>query len=138
MLADENSISVKYVEHNDDGSLLVVIDNNGEDLPYTAVANDTQEYGRALYEAAMAGKYGPIRPFPESRRLMKLRNVNANKRNEELVNADRVIARLRDERDVGVLDSAGEALFKAYVLYRRDLQKLDIEDEHPRWPSKPD
>lgn len=35
------------------------------ELPFTANPNDITEYGPDLYYRALAGEYGPIKPYPQ-------------------------------------------------------------------------
>lgn len=50
-------------ESGDQINCMVTFDNIGENLPFTAYKYDVEPHGVALYNALVAGTYGPIAPY---------------------------------------------------------------------------
>lgn len=42
---------------------VIKFDHFNEELPFTASKNDTLEHGRQIYDALIAGKFGPIAEY---------------------------------------------------------------------------
>jgi hypothetical protein len=51
----------------DNSTIDVVITRGGEEMPFSARKDDTEELGRFIYHNCTAGKYGPIKPYRGSR-----------------------------------------------------------------------
>jgi hypothetical protein len=51
-------------KYNQDGSIELIIEHPIYGLiPFTASPNDTEEYGMAIYQDAIKGKYGTVEPY---------------------------------------------------------------------------
>lgn len=62
-------VSASHPRHTRDGGIDLLIKlNSGEELPFTARADDPEEHGRELYARALRGDFGQIaepEPLPE-------------------------------------------------------------------------
>lgn len=64
-----NIISVRSLQYaNAEGTainMFLKVDKIIQEVPFTAMPNDSASYGRELYDRAINGELGPIEPYVE-------------------------------------------------------------------------
>jgi len=100
-----------------------------EDLPFTAVPNDTEAHGREIFARASAGEFGAIDAYvPPS---------------DEQVAIDARIARNRllASSDWTQLPDVPQTLKDKWATYRQALRDITAQSGFPRsiiWPTQPE
>lgn len=99
-----------------------------EDLPFTAVPNDTEAHGREIFARASAGEFGAIDVYvpPSNERLA----VDARMIRNQLLNTS----------DWTQLPDVPQALKSAWATYRQALRDVTAQSGFPQnitWPTQP-
>lgn len=109
--------------------LLVTFETLGE-VPFTASANDSEDYGRSLFSRAMAGEFGAITDYPVEREAAKVRGF----RDSKLFELDSIVSNpIR-------WASFTEEQKQAWITYRQALLDVPQQAGFPwnvQWPTKP-
>lgn len=99
-----------------------------EDLPFTAVPNDTEAHGREIFARASAGEFGAIDVYvPPSDEQLASRTRGI--RNEMLLASDWT-----------QLPDVPQTLKDAWATYRQALRDVTAQSGFPRdiiWPTQP-
>jgi len=105
-----------------------------EAVPYTASPHDSEAHSRELFEKAMAGKFGKIRPYDGPSEDETLAEQVRSQRNMLLRELDSVVTHpLR-------WSELSEAQREAIATYRRNLLGVPQQEGFPRnvsWPERP-
>jgi predicted metal-binding protein len=102
-----------------------------EELPFTATPDDCEEYGRAIFSAAVAGAYGAVAEF--------VPYVPTQEEKAEAIRAERDA--LLAATDWTQLPDVPEATREAYAIYRQALRDIPEQSGFPdavEWPIKPE
>lgn len=99
-----------------------------EDLPFTAVPNDTEAHGREIFERASAGEFGAIDAYVPPSDEAVAREARATRN------------RLLASSDWTQLPDVPQAVKDAWASYRQALRDVTAQSGFPwtiTWPSKP-
>ena len=104
-------------------------------IPFTASPDDSEEFGRALYAALLAGEFGPIADYtpPPKPTTEQLAAAARKTLDGKLAELDGLTVPLRWE-------GYTEALKQAYRSYRIALLNVPAQPKFPEeidWPIKP-
>lgn len=103
-----------------------------EELPFSASPNDPEVHGRAIFAAAVEGKYGPIAEYTPPP-LEQLAELARAKRDHLLAESD--WTQLPDARAAMGVEKAAE-----WNVYRQSLRDVPSQSGFPTdilWPIKP-
>lgn len=107
----------------------VTLAETGEVIPFTASPDDTEEYGRVLYEQLNTTDLASVKPFTDEDRATQDAYLVRRKRNILLSNTD-----WTQTPDVP------EATRTAWSTYRQELRDISLQSGFPSsvtWPTTP-
>jgi hypothetical protein len=108
-----------------------IVTINGIEYPFTASPDDSEDYGRDMYEAIMSdksmeiGEYAPPEPIAV---------INAEKM-RLIAEATDIIAPLQDAVDLDIATVAETTLLAEWKKYRVLLSRAKLDEA---WPPKPE
>lgn len=112
-------------------TLDVLFNHLPEPVPFTAVADDSAEYGRELYVRALFGEFGEISELEPPLGIQP--DAIARKQlNDLMAQAERRIAPLRDAVDLGIATELESERLLAEQTYRVALMRVP---EGAGWPD---
>lgn len=118
-------------------TLIVEVNGDLEEWPYTASPEDTASHGREIFDLLHSGDLGPVLEYTEE----DFKNETLLERKEERSSlievADYTINLLFQEKEAGVSSEDDLVLWREWVAYRKKLRTLDIEDTQTEWPIAP-
>ncbi|MND20854.1 Caudovirales tail fiber assembly protein [compost metagenome] len=114
-------------------------DGNVGEIPFTATADDCEDYGRDIHARAIAGEFGPIAAcVPPSDEVLAAQAQAEKARRMSIATA--MIAPLQDAADMGIATPAEETNLLALKQYRVELNRIEQQPGYPStiaWPEKP-
>ena len=105
-------------------------------LPFCASEDDSMAYGATLYQEAIDGKWGEVKPYEPTEKAFS-DPANGTKTKAELMsNAEAVIAPLSRAVKYDIATDAEKAALEAWERYTVLLSRVDVDN--PVWPDAPD
>lgn len=105
-------------------------------LPFCASEDDSMTYGATLYQEAIDGKWGGVRPYePTEKSFSEPASAMATK-TELMTNAEAVIAPLSRAVKFDIATDAEKAALEVGKRYTVLLSRVDVDN--PVWPDTPD
>lgn len=90
------------------------------------------------YRDLDAGKFGAVSPYTEEMRINDLRVRHETQRIALTSEANEICQPLAEEKDLDIISDEDLVKYKAWVVYRQKLRKVDVTVENPEWPAKPE
>ncbi|WP_095143476.1 tail fiber assembly protein [Pseudomonas sp. Irchel s3b6] len=120
-------------------NVMVVEETLGE-LPFTAMPNDSTEYGPEIFMRAAAGEYGDVAAYepPSDAALLP---AARSQQKRLMQDAGLAAAPLQDAVDLGVATDEQVEQLTAWKFYRIELSEVPQQAGWPRaieWPVTPD
>jgi hypothetical protein len=114
------------------GAIMLDAVMDGEAVTFVAVPNDVTDYGPAIYDAALAGEFGPVAPYvpPTPAQISAQAAIDARFTRNNL---------LRESDWTQVLD-VPEATRILWLSYRQALRDISDQAGFPlniNWPVPP-
>ena len=110
------------------------------ELPFTAMLNDSTEYGPEIFERVVAGDFGEVAAYepPSDAALLPAARFQQKRLMQD---AGLAVAPLQDAVDLGVATDEQVEQLSAWKFYRIELSEVPQQAGWPRtieWPIKPD
>ena len=101
---------------------------NGDSFRFTASGQDSEAHGRALWDAAIAGEFGPIAPYEPPKPTAEGQQAVINAR---LLAVSGMIAPLEDARELDIATETELARLTELKRYRVELSRLPLSEDWP-------
>lgn len=105
-------------------------------LPFCASEDDSMAYGSTLYQEAIEGKWGEVRPYEPTEKTFSEPSSAMATKTELMTNAEAVIAPLSRAVKYDIATDAEKAALEAWERYTVLLSRVDVDN--PVWPDAPD
>lgn len=103
-------------------------------IPFTAIADDVEQLGRELFQAALDGEFGEIADYVE---LEIPEEISISKIKSE---RDRLLSESDWTDTLSAKQRLGSKLYDEWQLYRQNLRDITKQPDYPKnvhWPKKP-
>lgn len=132
--------SARYLKNGWIDARLVVNDNGTviEDWPYTATPDDLSQFCRDTFDLLKSERLGPVSKYTDEDATRDATLERNERKSALMLEADRIIRPLSDERDAEIISDNDLKRWKVWVKYRKALRELDISNLEIDWPQKPE
>lgn len=115
----------------------VIVTPTGERINTNLRADDPDSFGKALFESAYRGDFGPVAEYSQSDRFKDNIRKNAIVQQSLIDSASAICKIFSEEKDLGIISDIDLAKYKEWVKYRKALREVDITLSDTKWPDKP-
>ncbi|EMQ9923697.1 tail fiber assembly protein [Enterobacter hormaechei] len=105
-------------------------------LPFCASEDDSMAYGAMLYQEAIGGKWGEVKPYEPTEKAYSEPVSGVTTKSRLMTNAEAVIAPLSRAVKYDIATDEEKAALEAWERYTVLLSRVDVDN--PVWPDEPD
>ncbi|HIC7817474.1 TPA: tail fiber assembly protein [Enterobacter ludwigii] len=129
-------IDVRNMAYTQTGAIDCEVLVDEQWLPFCASEDDSMAYGAALYQEAIEGKWGELRPYEPTEKAYSESVSGVAMKARLMTNAESVIAPLSRAVKYDLATDAEKAALETWERYTVLLSRVDVDN--PVWPDAPD